>query len=365
MNTQKRGEGMKLVTFSISTLLGDVRRLGAIRNDGKIVDLNTAYEMKLNRVGVTQSWKKAALECPSDMLSFIQKGAMALDAAKEAMTFTESMTTDLVEGKKVVFDVDSIQILTPLPKPNSIRCFSLSEKHMLAGIAAMQDTADWGDTKPSLTTLPPEWYNLPTYYKTGTTEIYGPGDVVPWPSLTGKFDYELEIAVVIGKQGRNVDIENGEDYIFGYTMYNDWSARDFQNREMSVNLGPGLCKDNASSLGPCIVTKDEFDLYNSKFTVKVNGELWAETKVDFYFPLKKLVAYVTEVQTIYPGDIFTSGTLPGGSGAERKRWIPEEATIEFEGEGMGILRNKVGKRGEAQMLPAAQRPSYQMNRTDS
>ena len=166
----------------------------------------------------------------------------------------------------------------------------------------------------------------------------------------------VEIGVVIGKEGRNVPEEEGESYIYGYTIYNDWSTRDFQNREMSVNLGPGLCKDNASSLGPCIVTKDEIDdIEKVKFTVSVNGETWAETHADFYFPLKHLVYYVSAVQTIFPGDIFTTGTLPGGSGGEKKSWIQPGDVVEFSGEGIGVLRNIIGEKGAAVQLPAAQR----------
>jgi len=355
---------MKLVTFEVETSFGDVRRLGAVRKDGYIVNLTTARELFLTSRGISESWIQAKLDCPDSMLEFIRSGQSALDAAAETMDYAANLGTEPINGMTAVFDSAAVRLLTPLPRPNSIRCFSLSEKHMLAGIASMQDTEMWGGTKPSLTSLPPEWYNLPTYYKTSVTEVYGPEDTVPWPALTGRFDYEMEVATVIGKRGRNVPIEEGETYIFGYTLYNDWSARDFQNREMSVNLGPGLCKDNASSLGPCIVTRDEFDLTGARFTVKVNGELWADTKVDFYFPLKKLVEYVSEVQTIYPGDIFTSGTLPGGSGAEKKLWIPEGAVVELEAEGMGVLRNKVGVRGEAAPLPAAQRPWGTVSRSE-
>lgn len=355
---------MKLVTFGVNTPFGEVRRLGAIRADGWIVDLTAARELQLASRGMPRSWMQAELDCPSNMKKFIGAGQKALDAAADTLEFASGLGTEVINGMTAVFDQASVRLLAPLPRPTSIRCFSLSEKHMLAGIASMQDTAMWGNTKPSLTSLPPEWYNLPTYYKTSTFEVYGPEDLVPWPELTAKFDYEMEVAAIIGKRGRNVPIEEGDSYIFGYTLYNDWSTRDFQNREMSVNLGPGLCKDNASSLGPCIVTRDEFDLMGARFTVKVNGELWADTKVDFYFPLKKLVEYVSQVQTIYPGDIFTSGTLPGGSGSEKKLWIPEGAVVELEAEGMGVLRNKVGKRGEPAPLPAAQSTWSAVSRTE-
>lgn len=348
---------MKLVTFAIDTPVGELRRVGALRkSDSFIVDLCAGREVLLNARGVENAFAQAQEDCPSEMLDFIKGGDTALKYGYEVLDFADEMAPGVIDGITVVYDPASVRLLTPLPRPNTVRCFSLSERHMLNGIKSMQDTAAWGDTKPSLTELPPEWYNLPSYYKTGTTEIYGPEELVPWPALTGKFDYELEIAVIIGKRGRNVPIEEGQDYIYGYSMYNDWSTRDFQNREMSINLGPGLCKDNASSIGPCIVTKDDYDLMSEHFTIRVNGEQWSSTMVDFYFPLEKLVEYVTQVQTIYPGDVFTTGTLPFGAGCELKKWIPEGGVIEFEADGMGILRNYIGKRGEKAPLPAAQRP---------
>ena len=348
---------MKLVTFAITTPVGEIRRTGALLDDGKIADLTAAREALLSAKEAYRAERQAEIDCPSRMPEFIRAGENALAAAKEALEYVERSKTAEISGSQILFEPAEVKILTPIPKPNSIRCFSLSEKHMLDGIASMQDTAAWGNTKPSLTKLPEEWYNLPTYYKTGTAEIYGSGDVVPWPSITEKFDYELEIAVIIGKEGRNIPEEDAEEFIYGFTIYNDWSTRDFQNREMSVNLGPGLCKDNASSLGPYIVTKDEIaDIEKVNFTIAINGEKRVETQADFYFPLKHLIHYVSMVQTVFPGDIFTTGTLPGGSGAEKKLWIKPGDIVEFSGEGMGVLKNTVGKKGEAVQLPAAQRP---------
>ena len=356
---------MNLVTFAIDTPVGEIRRVGAIRKDGFFVDLCAGREALLNSKGVEEAYVQAQLDCPSDMLDFIKAGDDGLKKGYEVLDFAADMGTDKVDGLTVVYDPATVRLLTPIPRPNTIRCFSLSEKHILNGIKSMQDTAAWGGVKPSLTKLPDEWYNLPTYYKTGTTEIYGPDELVPWPSLTDKFDYELEIATIIGKRGRNVPEEEGENYIYGWTLYNDWSTRDWQNREMSINLGPSLCKDNASSLGPCIVTRDEYNLYNAHFTIRVNGEVWSQTMVDLYFPLKHLVEYVTRVQTIFPGDIFTSGTLPFGAGCELKKWIPEGGVIEFEAEGMGILRNYIGKKGEPAPLPASQRPYLKVKRCEN
>ena len=352
---------MKLVTFGISTPLGEIRRVGAINKKDEIVDLTSAREAFLKYKNVSNPGARALEQCPDRGIQFINEGKSALDAASEAMSYIDKELNN-TEGK-IVYNRNEVKIFTPIPRPNSVRCFSLSEKHMLDGIESMKDTAAWGNTKPSLTKMPEEWYNLPTYYKTGTTEIYGSDEIIPWPGISNVFDYELEIAVIIGKEGRNISEEDGEDYIYGYTIYNDWSTRDFQNREMSVNLGPGLCKDNASSLGPCIVTKDEIqDIEKNIFSVSVNGKKIADTHADFYFPLKHLIYYVSSVQTIFPGDIFTTGTLPGGSGGERKNWIKPGDVVEFEGEGIGVLRNVVGNKGEKAPLPAAQQEWLQIKK---
>ena len=355
---------MKLVTFGIQAPVGEIRRVGAIRKDGKIVDLTSAREVLLRSREELNPAHRAVEECPDRMIDFIKCGQAALDAAKEAIDYVTEQEICCAYDTRIVYDTDEIKLLTPIPRPNTVRCFSLSEKHMLDGIASMQDTAAWGNTKPSLTKMPEEWYNLPTYYKTGTTEIYGSDEIIPWPELTNVFDFELEIAVIIGKEGRYIPEEEGEDYIYGYTIYNDWSTRDFQNREMSVNLGPGLCKDNASSLGPCIVTKDEIpDIEKVMFTVSINDKKCAETHADFYFPLKHLIYYVSQVQTIFPGDVFTSGTLPGGSGGEKKNWIAPGDVVALEGEGIGVLRNIIGKKGEPAPFPAAQRDWIAIKKT--
>ena len=215
---------MKLVTFGIQAPVGEIRRVGAIRKDGKIVDLTSAREVLLRSREELNPAHRAVEECPDRMIDFIKCGQAALDAAKEAIDYVTEQEICCAYDTRIVYDTDEIKLLTPIPRPNTVRCFSLSEKHMLDGIASMQDTAAWGNTKPSLTKMPEEWYNLPTYYKTGTTEIYGSDEIIPWPELTNVFDFELEIAVIIGKEGRYIPEEEGEDYIYGYTIYNDWST---------------------------------------------------------------------------------------------------------------------------------------------
>ncbi|WP_316859470.1 fumarylacetoacetate hydrolase family protein [uncultured Cohaesibacter sp.] len=355
---------MRFVTFEISTPLGLARRSGVLTRDGSsVIDLAAAREVFVSDKGVREAALQAEFDCPSDLLTFMDRGDRALDAARETFDFVLSKGVTSSKDIKVLYGLDEITLLTPLPVPRSIRNFSLSEKHMLDSIETMKKKI--GGMEPSLTRIPPEWYNLPAYYKTTLWEVYGPEEIVPWPDLTAKYDYELELAAVIGKRGRNVSKANAKAHIFGFMLYTDWSTRDFQQREMSINMGPGLCKDCASSLGPCIATPDEFDVEKARLVARINGEVWTDTTTALQFTFEELIEYVTQVQTIMPGDIFTSGTVPGGSGSEQDRWFPEGSVVELEAEGIGILRNTVGKRGEAVALPKSQQSYMRAVRHDA
>jgi 2-keto-4-pentenoate hydratase/2-oxohepta-3-ene-1,7-dioic acid hydratase in catechol pathway len=335
---------VKLVTFELDTPLGAIRRAGALTGDGAaVVDLAAAHRATAGD-GVV----------PADLLELLRGGEPALEAASAALERVVAEGADEAGGVRLRHELAEVRLLTPLPRPSSIRNFSLVEQHMLASIEVLKKKV--GGQEPSLTSLPPEWYKLPAYYKTTVEEVYGPDEVVPWPELTDFYDYELEIAAVIGKTGRRVAVADAGPYIFGYMLYNDWSARDFQQREMSINLGPGLCKDFASSLGPCIVTADEFDLRGARLQARVDGETWTDTTAGLRVGFEDLVAYLTQVQTIVPGDVLTSGTVAGGSGNEQERWLWEGAVVELEAEGIGVLRNTVGRKGEDAQLPASQRP---------
>ncbi len=353
---------MRFVTFEVASPIGAIRRSGVLADGNLVIDICAAREALLRDKGHPQPARQAEADCPSDLLAFIEGGDPAMDALAEALDFTRKHGDAGQGGLKVIYDGRDVDLLTPLPVPRSIRNFSLSEQHMLDSIETMKKKI--GGMEPSLVRIPPEWYNLPAYYKTTVREVYGPNELIPWPELTGKFDYELELAAVIGKTGRNISVADAKPYIFGYTIYTDWSMRDFQQREMSINMGPGLCKDFASSLGPCIVTPDEFSVENARLIARINGEVWTDTTSRLRCTFEELIEYVAQVQTIVPGDIFTSGTVPGGSGSEQDRWMPQGAVVELEAEGIGILRNKVGECGVAVPLPKCQQSWVSATRHD-
>lgn len=158
-------------------------------------------------------------------------------------------------------------------------------------------------------------------------------------------DYELEFGVFIGKEGKNIPRDRAHEYIAGFTIYNDISARDIQSKEMQLWVGPAKGKnfENSNIMGPCLVTPDEIpDPYNLKMIARVNGEVWSEgSSRDMYFKFEELIEYISRDETLYPGEFIGSGTVGFGCGLELGKWIKPGDLIELEVEGLGVLRNRV------------------------
>jgi 2-keto-4-pentenoate hydratase/2-oxohepta-3-ene-1,7-dioic acid hydratase in catechol pathway len=190
--------------------------------------------------------------------------------------------------------------------------------------------------------LPPEWYEIPAYWKGNCDAVLGPEDPVRWPRYTERLDYELELGLVIGRTAFRVPVERALDVVAGYTIFNDWSARDIQRREMRVGLGPGLGKDFAFSLGPCLVTPDAFAGPSAPMEARVNGEVWSRGNLEgMHRSFAEVIAHLSEEQTLHPGDVLGSGTMARGCGAELDRWLAPGDVVELEVEGIGVLRNTV------------------------
>jgi len=190
--------------------------------------------------------------------------------------------------------------------------------------------------------VPPAWYQMPVYYKGNYRTLIGHEQPLIWPRYTEKLDYELELACIIGKQGIDIPERKAAAYIGGYAVMNDWSARDIQFKEGSVGLGPSKGKDFGTSIGPWLVTPDEFNPKDARMTARINGELWSDGnigKIHWSFP--QMITHVSMNETIYPGDIFGSGTAGGGCGLELDRWLKPGDVVELEVEGLGLLRNRV------------------------
>jgi 2-keto-4-pentenoate hydratase/2-oxohepta-3-ene-1,7-dioic acid hydratase in catechol pathway len=231
--------------------------------------------------------------------------------------------------------VDAGRLLAPLC-PRSLRDFLAFEGHMQAALSRLG--------RP----IPQEWYEVPAYYKGMPDTVIGPDEEIPWPGWTDHLDHELELAAVIGRAARNVRAAEAGSCIFGYTIWNDVSARDVQARELPVGMGPGKAKDwdGSNVLGPCLVTADELDAGGLAMRVRVNGELWGEdSSANMHHTFADMIAYASRSQTLYPGEVIGSGTATGGSGLELDRRLEPGDLIELEVEGIGVLRNRIGEKG--------------------
>lgn len=232
-----------------------------------------------------------------------------------------------------VGDMPGVRLLAPL-RPRTLRDFLAFEGHLINAFAGLGKE------------IPAEWYDVPAYYKGLPDTVIGPDDELPWPRYTRRLDHELELAAVIGRPGKDIEPARALDHVFGYTIWNDMSARDAQTRELPVGMGPCKAKDwdGSNVLGPCLVTADEIDPHDVELEVRINGERWggANTK-DMHHTFEAMVAYASQDLTLSPGEVIGSGTATGGSGLEQDRWLQPGDLIEMEASGIGVLRNRVGR----------------------
>lgn len=326
---------MKLSTFEIMTPLGPRQRIGALTDEG-LVDLTAATAALLTAEGQTgRAVEIANALVPNNMLAFISGGELSRHYADKALVFAAEnpkVETDPA-GARLRYALDDVRIMAPLPVPNSIRDTLSFEQHMI--------NFERRTGKPT----PPLWYERPIYYKGNRFTVIGPEEEVEWPPYTEKLDYELEFGIVIGRTGRDISPEDAPAYIAGYTIFNDISARDVIPQEVSMNLGPAKGKDwdRSNVIGPWLVTPDELDASNLDMQARINGEVWSSgNSSDMYHKFPEIIAFISQSETLQPGDFIGSGTIANGCGDELERWIKPGDVVELEVEGIGILRNTIG-----------------------
>jgi fumarylacetoacetate (FAA) hydrolase len=250
----------------------------------------------------------------------------------------------LEKGKAQTYRLSDVTLLAPIPEPPTMRDFYAFEQHV--------KTARAGRGLEMI----PAWYEVPIFYFTNTSEIYGPESYVPYPVGSCALDFELELACVIGREGRDIPTEEASNYIAGYMVMNDWSARDFQARDMQLNLGPGKGKDFATSLGPWLVTPDELagrclmsgaeERYDLTMVARVNGrEVSRGNFKDIYYSFPQMIAWASCNARLRVGDVLGSGTVGTGCileiGTEKQPWLQHNDVVELEIDGLGILRNTI------------------------
>jgi len=237
-----------------------------------------------------------------------------------AQTLQSFFTGGGTARRHAEYALADIEFRAPVLHPPSVRDFYAFEQHVKTARASRG------------LEVPQEWYEIPVFYFSNPAAIYGPDDKIPKPPDTEELDYELEVAAIIGVEGR----------IGGFTVMNDWSARDLQRAEMRVGLGPSKGKDFATSLGPIVVTPDEFDGSSGLMVARVNGEERSRGNLgDLHHTWDALVAAAARNTRLLPGDVLGSGTVGTGCILELGdgRWLQSGDVVELEVEGIGVLRN--------------------------
>ena len=325
---------MKLVSFQVCTPVGTFTRVGALQGTA-IVDANMAYARMLADAGEAQPHRLAQAHVPPAMLEFMEGGVSTMTAARQALEHVARLGNSArgPRGEQIFYADRETGLCAPLPNPPSLRDFIAFEEHIAA------------TSKKRGQPIPPEWYKAPVYYKGNHRTIIGPDEDLLWPLDTSKLDYELELACVIGRQGRDVSERDAAAYIAGYTIMNDFSARDVQFQEMACRLGPAKGKDFATAIGPCLLTPDEIpDLNALEMIARVNGEVWSRGRFGtIHWSFSQMIAHVSRGENIYPGDLFGSGTVGGGCGLEMDRYLKPGDVVELEIQPIGVLRNRVIK----------------------
>ncbi|MCO4792492.1 MAG: fumarylacetoacetate hydrolase family protein [Bacteriovoracaceae bacterium] len=329
---------MKICGYKQRPAYSSNPRMGIMLSDTKILDPNLCLALHYQKEGRYNSFERANHKLSPSLHRHLQVSDSPLEDLLEVMESFKKLEKKgdltLQDGSPIVIDLnESVRMTKPLDKISTYRDFYAHEKHVAKGFEKRKEP------------IPEAWYEIPAYYKGATEGFIGPEEEVLWPSYTDILDYELELAVVIGKEGKNISSDKSIDHIFGYTILNDISARDIQKKEMAIRLGPAKGKDFCSVIGPVITTSDEFKGKepNLLMTATINGEEWSRGHSgDSHFSFSQMIEHVSKDEWVIPGDLFGSGTVGTGCGLEIDKWIKEGDKIELTVESIGTLKNTIG-----------------------
>ena len=327
---------MKLLTFLPKAEGKAEIRIGILLDENCVLDLRAAAAFYLQQTGREKDPGAFSLHrFPGSMIGFLSRGEEALSLAKKAREFAAGWLKDkkalpkTPEGEDLAYALAAVTLMAPVPRPGKIIAMGLN----------------FYDHAAENKVPPPE---MPVGFLKAATSIIGPGEPVTYPRSTKQLDYEIEMAIVIGKKGKDIPKEKALEYVAGYTILNDLSARDIQSAEMKkrlVLLSKSL--DGLGPLGPWLVTQDEIpDPDNLRMELFVNDESEPRQKSNtkqMVFKVADLVAYWSQM-TLEPGDIISSGT-PGGVGIFRQpveKWLLKPGdVVEARIEKLGVLRNQI------------------------
>ncbi|KKD06685.1 fumarylacetoacetate hydrolase family protein [Streptomyces sp. WM6386] len=325
---------MRYATFEVDTPVGPLRRVGVVTGGGHLLDLNQGYAHVLaDRVDRARARVLADAVVPPDLIALLAGGPVSEAAIAETLEALGPVAADPAAqsllGGRLVYSADEVRLLSPLPRPASLRDCSAFEQHVKT---ATRDN------------VPPEWYEMPVYYKGNPESVVGTGTDIVVPPGVDRLDYELEYAVVIGRSGSDIAEEDAAGHIAGYTVFNDVSERRAQFKEIRAGLGPtkGKDTDGTNVLGPYLVTPDEWDPDKPHAMIaRVAGEEWSRGSTDtIHYSVAQIVSHMSRRETLHVGDVIGTGTVGGGCGLELRRYPQPGDLVELEVEGLGVLGNR-------------------------
>ncbi len=308
---------MKLLTYQV--LGSSIPCVGVLGADGRsVLDLRAAAAENQSAVF-------------TEMLTLIDAGDDGIEYARHLChAWPEHANRSL----------EDVQILAPIPVPRQIRDCLVFEEHLAN---SLQRTSE--RTGRPAEPIPEVWYRQPIYYKSNRFSVVGHEADVLWPSYSEWMDYECELACIIGRKGKDISSGSALDHVFGYTIFNDFSARDAQYLEMQGRLGPAKGKDfdTGNVFGPWIVTRDELpDPHDLKMEARVNGKrMGGGSSRAMHHSFQSILAHISASETIFPGEIICSGTVGTGCGNEVGYRLKPGDIVELEIERIGILRNRI------------------------
>jgi acylpyruvate hydrolase len=314
---------MKLVTYQY---VGQIR-LGALLNE-QIVDLNRAYKRFTNASNSSALIKRADALVPSEIVPFLEGGTESMEAARKALNFIEeSRNIEELSKEGVLVPLKGATLLAPVPRPPKLLAVWVNyDEH---GNEASIDAPK----------------GAPLFFSKLITAVTGPYQPIILPKISQKVDYEAELALVIGKRGKNISADKAYEYVAGYTIMNDVSARDFSLKALIGVVGPSMVQksfDTFAPMGPCLVTSDEIpDPHNLNISLRIDNETLQDSNTRYMIHrIPKLIEYISAIATLEPGDVITTGTPPGvGFARNPPRWMKAGETVRIEVEKIGTLEN--------------------------
>jgi 2-keto-4-pentenoate hydratase/2-oxohepta-3-ene-1,7-dioic acid hydratase in catechol pathway len=305
----------------------------------RVIDLATAEYQRLLATGASAEAARrlASALYPASMSAAIAAGPTFITAA--------ALTISAIQNESATLPIENVQWLAPVDPPVMRDCLAFEQhlRNTLPGLAAAMNI------EPR---VPDVYYEKPIYYKGNPLTLIGHEQEVPWPDYSRRMDYELELGFVIGRPGKDLTTEQARDYLFGVTIFDDFSARDIQASEMKGMLGPAKGKDFATALGPWIATADELDVHNLTMIARVNGEEWSRgSSSTIMWRVEEIIAYVSKAEGVVAGELIGSGTVGKGCGLELGKFLKPGDVVELEIEGIGVLRNKMGTPASAGWMP--------------